>query len=110
MNIIILITNVILYVILVIITVEVCNGIGALIITYFSIIELITSFGLFGEVINDIQQTNSNRAYVINALYSVAIEKKRASRRKTRQNHRSSVRAVRAHRRSIKKARRLNRR
>lgn len=110
MNIIVLIANVILYVTLVIVTVEVCNYVGALVIVYVGVIELITSLGLLGEVINNIQQTNSNRAYVINALYFVAVVEKRASRRKTRVNHRSSVRLVRAHRRAIKKARRLNRR
>jgi hypothetical protein len=110
MNIIVLIANVILYVALVIVSVEVYNGVGALIIVYFSIIELITSLGLLGEVIHNIQQTNSNRAYVINALYFVAVVEKRASRRKTRQTHRSSIRAIRAHRRNVKKARRLNRR
>lgn len=110
MNIIVLIANAILYVASVIIVVEVCNSVGVLIIAYFSAIELITSFGLLNEVISSIQQTNSSRAYVINALYFVAVVEKRAYRRKTRQNHRASMRVVRAHRRAIKKARRLNRR
>lgn len=111
MNIIVLIANAILYVALVIITVGVCNVVEALfIIAYVSIIELITSFGLFDEVIKNIQQTNNNTAVVFNALFCVVVANKRASRRKTRVNHRASVRVVRAHRRAAKKARRLNRR
>lgn len=76
------------------------------------VVSIMTIYGcdLLQSCINEVQTANNNTEVVINALFCVVVANKRAARRKTRQTHRAYVRAIKAHRKSVKKARRLNRR